>query len=317
MATGNGRESISEKRADGSRRLIIPTAITDDGISMRCSLRLFTASLLVHLFIPYQILAENGPSYVSRVDWESGRFVIDVSLLLGSPTTPRSRIEAQERIEKELPQEFLKGVTSVQVSSSVTIGDLVSSQSSLRDRIKEMSLEGAKESLRFVSSLKEVRASYSFPLFTDDGLLDPLITHPRPFPLTRVLGFVATRPFSGIVIYAKGSFRSFGKSEEQFLQPALLPKIFDEDMNLVLEARMCHPESLRNWGMVAYTDTLDLSRFLPRVGAFPLSVMARGVFGRDGTDIIISKDSASKILALQENRDLLIQGRILIIYEGF
>jgi hypothetical protein len=142
-----------------------------------------------------------------------------------------------------------------------------------------------------------------------------LIRHRKPFPVPRILGFVPTRNYSGIVIFAQGEYEQFGKLELGSLMPALFPKIYDEEMNLVLEKSMCDPDTLREWGMIAYSDDLDLKRYSYRVGSFPLTLMAKAIFGTNSTDIIIPSEAAAEILSLEENRRLLSQAKIVIIYD--
>jgi hypothetical protein len=99
------------------------------------------------------------------------------------------------------------------------------------------------------------------------------------------------------------------------LTPALFPKIYDEEMNLIMDKSMCDPDRLRDWGMIAYSDVLDLRRYSYRIGSFPLTLMAKAVFGKNSTDIIISSEAAAEILSKEENRQLLAQARIVVIYE--
>ena len=83
---------------------------------------------------------------------------------------------------------------------------------------------------------------------------------------------------------------------------------------------MCDPEALKRWGGVAAyeysADEATLKANEERVGVLPLRTMARGVFGRNATDILLSADAARQLLSREQNRALLREGRILIILDA-
>ena len=76
---------------------------------------------------------------------------------------------------------------------------------------------------------------------------------------------------------------------------------------------MMDPDRLSEWGVFGYTDSTDYLDYKDRVGPTPLLTMARAVFGDYRTDLLIPVDAAEKILATPANRELIRQGRILII----
>ena len=157
---------------------------------------------------------------------------------------------------------------------------------------------------------------YGFALFGEGGITGLFVQHRRAYPVRRVLGFAPTARFSGVVIYAKGSYPVFAAQREGALRPALFPRLFDERMEVVIERARCDPDALRSRGLAAYTDSLDTGRFADRIGSFPLQILARGIYGAAGTDIIIPNRDAERLLGLPENRELLRQGRILIVVDS-
>jgi hypothetical protein len=78
---------------------------------------------------------------------------------------------------------------------------------------------------------------------------------------------------------------------------------------------MCTPQALSRWGMVGYSAAVDDPSADLRVGNVPLRLAARGVFGDNNTDLIISTDGANQLLAMPENIALLREGRIVIVYD--
>jgi hypothetical protein len=183
------------------------------------------------------------------------------------------------------------------------------------------SLQDAAWALRQKSSsltidLDRARAVYEYPLFGDEGLVSHLIDHRRPFPIPPILGAIPTARFTGLVIYAAEAIPAHGLNEDRLPKPCLFPRIFDQEMELVLDSTMCDPAFLLRWGMIEYSSDLDLRRFSDRIGVNPMTVMARGVFGRNDTDLIIATEAARRLRASPEGRQALREGRILVIYRG-
>lgn len=241
--------------------------------------------------------------------------MIQVVIETAPPHTPKTRYNAEQLISDLIPNIFADEVAKVRLDSSRLIGDTYREGGEILEKLKSLALSGRRESSSYAADMKSVRITYTYPIYGEGGLLSFYLTHTRSFPVRKVLGFVPDKEFTGIVIYAKGEYPLYGKDRNGSLRPSLFPKIFDEEMNEVVQKENCDPESLKRWGMAQYTDSLALERFSQRIGRFPLHIMARGIYGINDTDLIISTDDANKLLALEENRNLLVQGRILIIVD--
>jgi hypothetical protein len=131
--------------------------------------------------------------------------------------------------------------------------------------------------------------------------------------MQRRLGFVPSRNFTGLVIYARGQLPAHGKDIRQTVRPALFPALYDEDMNLLLSVEMCDPDYLKRWGMAVYAESEQSSLLLERIGAAPLRTVARGVFGINATDLLLPAEAADRLMAREANQNMLRQGRVLIV----
>ena len=209
----------------------------------------------------------------------------------------------------------MSSLIPVTLDSFYSVGESIKENTEAALSLSKAAQAKKKTYTHLSRDLKEVLVRYDFPFFGESGIILPLLTHTNSFPIERYLGYVPTRDFKGLVIYARDSYPSYGKEGEEKVKPALFFRIFDEELNLVLEREMCDPLSLKKWGMAAYSYSLDETPFLPRVGANPLRTMARGVFGKNGTDIIIPNKTARQLLAEESNHRLLREGRILIILD--
>jgi hypothetical protein len=253
-----------------------------------------------------------------RVDWEQGVLILEV----GFPIEPKqfqpdSRFEAEQEIERLLPGLFIESVVGIPFDSYRTIGDRVKEDQNLFQQLGNTALSSAlKRYSRIRGDLREVQVEYLFPFYGQRGFVLPFIAHSRPYPMERKLGFVPSRNFSGLVIYAKGELPAHGKEVRQTVRPALFPALYDEDMNLLLSVEMCDPAYLEKWGMTAYTDSEEDSAFLERIGAIPLRTVARGVFGINSTDLLLPSDAVRKLLVRESNQNMLRQGRVLIVIDS-
>ncbi len=253
--------------------------------------------------------------------WAEGALRLEVRKGVdpGSPLTPATRFQAERRIEEALPYLYIEAVQDVAVDSHDSVGDRLAASGALYRALSELGAAGAlRESAAFTRDLHAVIVAYRFPFYGEYGLAAPFVVHERPFPIPRILGFTPARTFTGLVILAQGEFPSHGKDLRERVRPALLPRLYDEDMNPVLSPEMCDPQALRKWGVAAYAysgEEAALKAYGERIGELPLRTMARGVFGRNATDILLSRETARQLLSRERNRELLRGGRILIILD--
>jgi hypothetical protein len=256
-----------------------------------------------------------------RLLWDEGVLLLEVrkSVDPSNPLAPATRFQAEQRIEEALPYLYMEAVQDVPVDSHDSVGDRLAAGGALFRALSEQAVAGGlRESAAFARDLHAVVVVYRFPLFGEQGLAAPFVSHERAFPVPRVLGFTPARSFTGLVILAQGEFPSHGKELRERVRAALLPRLYDENMNPVLSPQMCDPQALRKWGVAAYAysgEEAALQAFQDRIGTTPLRTMARGVFGRNATDILLSPEVARQLLSRQHNRDLLRDGRILIIID--
>jgi len=263
------------------------------------------------------IVNEPGLSVRSRVDWGAGTLELEVTRQLDPAISavPRAKGDAETDIESRLGGFLIAALSSVVVDSSHTYGDLLENDPGLFSRVRRLA-EGAQQRALFLSDdFSRLIVRYSLPLFGASGAISPLYPS-RSVPIHRRLGWVPTRPFTGLLIYAKGKLPAVGTNGFAQARPAVFPRIFDESMTLVMEKGMCTPEALSQWGMVGYATSIDDPAALLRAGELPLRLVARGVFGDNATDIVIATEGARQLLTLPENMKLLQDGKIVIIYDS-
>jgi hypothetical protein len=263
--------------------------------------------------------AASGPELTaaSRIDWAAGRVVVEITrpLDLSIPSLVRAKSDAETDLDQRLPGTLSRALGPLTVDSSRTFSDVFSSDPELFTRLNDIAVHAQRTDLFLTTDLATLVARYAIPFFGEKGIASPLYPQ-KTTPIRRRLGDVTTRAYTGLLIFARGLLPAAGTSRMSAARPALFPRIWDERMNLVLDKDMCTPESLARWGMVGYSQAVDDPNADLRVGAVPLRLAARGVFGDNATDVVISTEGAAQLLALKENISLLQTGHIVIVYDS-
>jgi hypothetical protein len=281
-----------------------------------CTCVVLLLSISFPAFSEAPAAGDPGFGVTGRVDWPAGIISVEVTRALDPATASllRAKSDAETDIDARLSDLLSRVISPVQVDSSHAFGDLLQADAALYARVNELALGARRTELFLSKDFKTLVARYAVPLFGDAGIVSPLYpTNPAPF--RRSLGDVTTRAYTGLIIFASGALPAAGSARAKTARPAVFPRIWDEQMNLVMDKDMCNPEALARWGMVGYAAGLDDAAAELRAGALPLRLSARGVFGDSPTDLIISSEGARRLLALPENLAFLREGRVVIIYD--
>ena len=257
---------------------------------------------------------ELQPTAAGSIDYGAGRVVVTVETPVPRDVQPfpAARLEAVRVTERELPGFVLRTVLDLQVDSLHRLTDLVQNDPALFTAVQTWA-EGGPVSSALAPELGALVAIARPTLLGPGSLISFLVTHQQPNPPPRILGFEPSRAYTGLVIYAADRYRATGKPGQVAVRPALFPRILNEELQVVVEARMMEPGSVYSWGTVAYSDSLAEGAFVDRIGEQPLRTMARGVFGRDDTDIVIPTAATRALLATADNHRVIREGRILVI----
>jgi hypothetical protein len=112
----------------------------------------------------------------------------------------------------------------------------------------------------------------------------------------------ASGVYTGIVIDARGLA----------LQPALFPRILDEDGQVLYAPESVQAEVAMQQGYVAYTRVIDSSQVESRVGKNALLLRARSAAGPARVNVIMSREAGPQ-LQHAAIRLLLAHGRVIIV----
>lgn len=268
--------------------------------------------LSILLLFPLALSAQTT-DVVRQINWQTGflEITIEKDVDESRGATPANLFRTQQAIEREFSHILFESILPLQVDSLQTVEDMVRRNPAISSRITELVNSTERGLPQPRADLSGLRQQFRVPIFPD--LTEIFVTHQIPFRQERVINWVPTEEFTGVIIYAGHQLPHRGTGQETFLEPALLPEIYDTNLRPVLEQDMLIPSALLRWGVVAYTEDFDEVQWRPRIGANPYRIMAREAFGVMPTDIVIAPEDADRLLSNEHNRRMLREGRILVI----
>jgi len=267
----------------------------------------------------------NGPEIkVSGVlDWEKNEMeaVFDLDLNSINARFPAGRSQAEEILRDEFPGLMKPLLLNLQADSSSTVEDLIMRGELGLRNLDEVCNTAIRIPPNFSADLTRFTGKYSMRISQAGAAM---IRHRSAGEPDRPVLPVPAANYTGIIIIANNFLPVHGRNITELLRPCLFPKIWDSGMNLIYEKNMTDPSisgTGRN-GLVRYAKGESIFRPTPSgldpelamlVGDRPLRIFAASVFGAVPTDPIIDRADAQLILANENNRRLLREGRIAII----
>jgi hypothetical protein len=258
------------------------------------------------------------------VEWEKLRINTSVSLDLASAgiRLPSGRGAGEALIADEYLRLISPVLLSIPVDSSSTLGDLIGRGDYSLAGAERLALEAGTVPPALSPDMSRLSVGYSLDLIRLGGAL---IRHTRPAEVTRTLSSVPVPAYTGIIIIAPEELPIHGRKGTALPLPCLFPRIWDSGMNLVYERNMLDPRIFAERPMVRYAAEDHIFRPGPSglspeiaalVGPRPLRIFARAVFGIRPTDPIIDREDSLIIISSEENRQLLREGKVVIILNG-
>lgn len=264
--------------------------------------------------------ASDQSPYATRftVDWKARVLKVDIALDLVAAglKLPEGRLVAERMVERDVPAIAKDAIFLLQADSHRTVEDAV--EDGTFEPVSLVALAGMArvESSSLSKDMRRFLSTYSLSL---DAVASLFLSGAAPSPIRAPLESLPTRDYSGIVIYAKGSLPVHGESVEDQARPCLFPRVYDSEMNLVLDRSLVAPDALAGaaragmGGVLGYASAIGVEAG-ERVGSDPMRIMAIGLFGDRRTDFIISREDALRILSSAAGRELLRQGKVVVVY---
>lgn len=257
---------------------------------------------------PYEPVLES----VSVQNWKEGAIfsVIGLDIDKSGLQLPSDRNASFEIIERYMPSLLKDIYLSIIVDSSHRLGNYLAEEKVSLNDLNKIIEEGKFSAPCFSTDLKKALVKNGTPIHE---LAKLFIKHKTPYVPAVPPSTVISKPYSGILIDARGALPVHGEYTEEQLNPCIFPKIWNTEMSCIYEKNMVDPVIAAGRGIAVYSSTLEEAEYRDRIGTNPLRIIARGVFGQNRTDPIISLGDSAQILSRPENLKLLQEGKIVII----
>lgn len=251
---------------------------------------------------------------ISSINWVTRKFVSNIKMdtKKAQIVMPSGKKQASSAITMKMPQLIQDPLLYLYADSSKHIADYVVNENITLPQVQAFIQKGYKTPDVFTSDANSLKTTNTLDI---DKLGQLLIKHRYPYSPEEPIEDVPSRPYTGIIIDARGKNPVHGEYVKDNTYPCLFPKIWDENMNTIFEKGMVDPEVIKQSGLVAFDYTENPARYANRIGSDPLYIKATEVFGRNRTDPVIKRRDALKILTVPENVELLKQGKVVILLD--
>lgn len=253
----------------------------------------------------------------SEIDMEKGNITVTVDTFFSGENTFTMRKSAESMIEEKLPEILSKTLSETKSGKIIydrsktmeekfmgspdfiTMMDSIISGTSLKSSVFRPDMSGLK-------------IIYDINIFP--SVVRYFISHTACQPVKKEIKWVPSCDYTGIVIFAEGLFPVHGEEVRSSAVPALFPEIYDTEMHKIISADTTDMKYLLKWGTAGYADSPDkIDDFKNRIGDKPLFTMAREIFGKNRTDIVVPETVYDQIFCSENNLHLVREGRCLII----
>ena len=249
------------------------------------------------------------------VDWDRGVVMAEG---LGAPASSAKNIAqknatALRAAKLDAARNMLEMIKGINLSSSTTMRDAMVQNDTVRTQVQGR-LFGLRPSGKpryfsdgSVSILMEASLRQTIP---DEVLTSSTGEAPREIsgPSSGSSGSARLDPgrvYTGLIIDARGSGA----------QPAMSPKIYDEEGNELYGSAYVDQEFVQKHGMAGYVRDLDQALANDRVQGTPAVLKAISSSGANQTDLILSKSDADQLRGLADHLNFLREARVVIVLD--
>ncbi|HBI29818.1 MAG: hypothetical protein VX420_05750 [SAR324 cluster bacterium] len=260
-----------------------------------------------------QSCSQQGDS--ACIDWDRQLIIAEG---IGVPaqtakSVAQKNATAERAARLDAARNILEMAKGVNLSSTTTLKDAMLQDDTVRTRI-----QGVLYGLRVVGTPRyfsdgSVRIRMEASL--RETIPQELYATPQAGPPQEIPAPVNTvqpsnridhnQVYSGLVVDARGTD----------VQPAMSPKIVDEDGVELYGSAYVAQEFVQKHGMAGYVKTIDQARGNDRVQPNPLVVQAVGASGANRTDLVLGNDTASALRKIAKHLNFLREARVVIVID--
>jgi len=249
-----------------------------------------------------------GGFHSGKIDWLHGVAETTVTTVLSAKhlRSDRARAKAANDALESARQSLLDLVGRIRIDSRTSIKDLLSRAETLRHSLQELVRDLPVQSIRYrgngrveLNLAVALSGALSELMLPQDIRTIDSVHQPRiPTPTT-------DQGFTGLVVDCPGVSA----------RPAMVPKIFDEDDQLVYGPPYISREYAVKKGVAGYFRDVGAAQRDERVGPKPLTVKGIKTAANGPSDLIISNSDAARIRGTASNLKWLQRCKVLIVIE--
>lgn len=276
--------------------------------------KLFFSIGFLSLFNFTAAAIEPAVEAVSSINWITRDFTTELTMdtIKAGLEMPSGKKTASQQIKSKMPPLIQGPLLSLFEDSEKNLSDMVIEEEVSLDQIYHFIMGGYKTPDVFSQDLKFLKTKNTV---NTNNLSKQLIRHNQSYNPEKPIDIVPSRPYSGIIIDARGAQPVHGEYVKSQTYPCFFPKIWDENMQTVYEKNLVDPAVIKEKDMVAYHYSDDITLYEDRIGGDPLYIKATQVFGRNRTDPVIKHKDALKIFTVAENVELMKKGKVVILLD--
>lgn len=248
------------------------------------------------------------------VDWNKG-IVISEGIGAPSSTATNSAVRNASAIRAarlDAARNIMEMIKGINISSTTTVQDAMVTNDTIRTRI-----QGRLHGLRpigapryFSDGTVKVRMEAQLHRTIPQELLYRQNAQPPPSAkssskVSSQSQIDVNRVYTGLIIDAK----------KTGVQPAMSPKVFDEQGKEVYGSAYVDRDFVLKHGMAGYVKDVAKAKQNDRIKQSPLVIKAIRTAGSNATDLVISDGDAKKIKEIAANQNFLREARVMIVLD--
>jgi hypothetical protein len=250
------------------------------------------------------------------IDWARGVVQargISMPIKKGSEKTPPNSPKALSEAKNDARIKLLETVKRIKIDSKRSVGNMAAKNKTIMIQIKDM-VYNATENEKFRK-------------YMSDGSVEVLLQMNLRGGFTQLVLPEEIRQIEGIKQIKKGAnpagvgTNSVSEAYTGLLvdarsievQPALVIKILDENLEEVFGPAFVSREFVVQYGMAAYLTDMASAKSDPRIYDHPLTVKALRTDWPSRSNIVISNADASKLKSASHNLLFLKESRVVIV----
>ncbi|MBF0286323.1 MAG: hypothetical protein HQM14_00780 [SAR324 cluster bacterium] len=285
---------------------------------------------------------QNGPS--ACIDWDRG---VVISEGLGVPAKfannpALQNASAQRAARLDAARNILEMIKGINISSVTTVKEAMVANDTIRTRIQGY-LHGLRPvgepryfsdgtiKLRMEARLQRTIPEELLYLNQSKEIVQPPVeihagsdrisspnTDPQPTGsqntasgatsptiLPAQSGFNVNQVYTGMIIDARNTG----------IQPAMSPKVFDEEGNEIYGSAYVDREFVVKHGMAGYLKDIEKAKTNDRVKGTPLVIKALKSAGKNKTDLVVNNNDAKALRQVAATQSFLREARVVIVLD--